>query len=191
MIDRKVIMSNIEYSQNFLNSKELVRELIEKANIQKNDYIIEIGPGKGIITDVLSEYAKKTTAIEFDKKLYDQLVKENRKDNVEYVYSDFLKYKLPTREDYKVFSNIPFQITADIIRKLTERWSSPKEIFLIVQKEAAKKYCGIPQQKYEGLRASILKSRYKIKIMYEFKKSDFSPRPHVDTVLLYMKKKEI
>lgn len=183
-------MSNIKYSQNFLNNKELVRQLIELANIQGNDYVIEIGPGKGIITDILSEYAKKITAIEFDKKLYDQLMKKNKKENIEYVYSDFLKYKLPTRREYKVFSNIPFQITADIIRKLTERWNSPEEIFLIVQKEAAKKYCGIPQQKYEGLRASILKLRYETKIIYEFAKSDFSPRPHVDTVLLHMKKKK-
>lgn len=182
-------MNPIKYSQNYLKSNSLVRKLVEKAHINDKDYVIEIGAGKGRITDVLAHYAWKVTAIEYDVKLYEKLVNEHSRDNVEYVHADFLNYALPKYGSYKIFSNIPFQITADIIRKLTEAENPPEEIFLIVQKEAAKKYCGIPFQKYEGLRAAILKAQYEMHILHRFQKTDFTPVPNVEIVLLHCKKK--
>lgn len=184
-------MAHIEYSQNFLISNALVCKLIEKAQIRSEDYVIEVGPGKGKITDILAQYAGRVTAIEYDIKLYEQLLKEHNWNNVEYIHADFLKYNLPSNDVYKIFSNIPFQITADIIRKLTETINSPKEIFLIMQKEAAKKYCGMPFQKYEGLRAAILKPQYEIKQIHSFEKTDFKPIPNVEIVMLHFRKKNM
>ena len=154
-------MQNLKNSQNFLINKNLVRNLIVKSKLEKNDTVIEIGPGKGIITNLLEEYVGNVIAIEYDENLF-----------------------------RIVFSNIPFQITADIIKKITEYNNSAEEIFLIVQKEAAKKYCGIPYQKYEGLRAAVIKAQYHVEIMHTFNRSDFSPSPKVDTVLLHLKQKK-
>lgn len=183
-------MPNIRNSQNFLYDQELVEKLVN-AKIDKNDYVIEIGPGKGTITDVLARHASKVTAIEFDETLYQLLLEKHHSENVEYIYGDFLKYKLPPKGKYKVFSNIPFQITADIIHKLTESSNLPTDIYLIVQKEAAKKYCGMPLQKYEGLQAAIVKNLYDLEILYNFKRTDFKPTPNVDIVLLHLKKNPI
>lgn len=113
-------MKNLGYSQNFLVNKKLVERLISKSNIDVTDYVIEIGPGKGIITDVLSQHAGEVVAVEYDQELYNNLVRYHSHDNVTYIFGDFLKYKLPLNRRYKIFSNIPFQITADIIRKLTD-----------------------------------------------------------------------
>ena len=147
-------MKNLGYSQNFLVNKKLVERLISKSNIDVTDYVIEIGPGKGIITDVLSQHAGEVVAVEYDQELYNNLVRYHSHDNVTYIFGDFLKYKLPLNRRYKIFSNIPFQITADIIRKLTDDVNPPSDINIIIQREAAKKNCGIPLQKYEGFRAA-------------------------------------
>lgn len=155
-------MKNLGYSQNFLVNKKLVERLISKSNIDVTDYVIEIGPGKGIITDVLSQHAGEVVAVEYDQELYNNLVRYHSHDNVTYIFGDFLKYKLPLNRRYKIFSNIPFQITADIIRKLTDDVNPPSDINIIIQREAAKKNCGIPLQKYEGFRAAIIKAQYKV-----------------------------
>ena len=63
-------MKNLGYSQNFLVNKKLVERLISKSNIDVTDYVIEIGPGKGIITDVLSQHAGEVVAVEYDQELY-------------------------------------------------------------------------------------------------------------------------
>lgn len=180
---------DLKNSQNFLKNKKLVESLIQKSNITLDDVVLEIGPGKGIITEILSVYAKRVIAVEYDKKLYNDLVKSNKNDNIEYIYNDIMKTKLPLGK-YKVFSNIPFQITSDIIKKLTENTNCPDDIYLIVQREAAKKYCGIPFQKIEGLRASILKLKYNVSIDYLFERTDFTPVPSVDIVLLHFSKRK-
>ena len=179
-------MKNLGYSQNFLVNKKLVERLISKSNIDVTDYVIEIGPGKGIITDVLSQHAGEVVAVEYDQELYNNLVRYHSHDNVTYIFGDFLKYKLPLNRRYKIFSNIRFQITADIIRKLTDDVNPPSDINIIIQREAAKKNCGIPLQKYEGFRAAIIKAQYKVEITHSFKRSDFFPSPNVDTVMLHM-----
>lgn len=120
------------------------------------------------------------------QELYNNLVRYHSHDNVTYIFGDFLKYKLPLNRRYKIFSNIPFQITADIIRKLTDDVNPPSDINIIIQREAAKKNCGIPLQKYEGFRAAIIKAQYKVEITHSFKRSDFFPSPNVDTVMLHM-----
>lgn len=183
-------MQNLKNSQNFLIDKKLVESLILKSKLGKTDTVIEIGPGKGIITNLLAEYVNNVIAIEYDENLHRTLVLQNKFENIDYVHGDFLKYQLPSNQKYKVFSNIPFQITADIIKKITEDKNPAEEIFLIVQKEAAKKYCGVPYQKYEGLRAVIIKAQYEVGIIHAFNKYDFSPAPNVDTVLLHLKRKK-
>ena len=98
-------MKNLGYSQNFLVNKKLVERLISKSNIDVTDYVIEIGPGKGIITDVLSQHAGEVVAVEYDQELYNNLVRYHSHDNVTYIFGDFLKYKLPLNRRYKIFSN--------------------------------------------------------------------------------------
>lgn len=68
-------MADIKYSQNFIRNKAVVKYLVKQAGIEKSDYVIEIGPGRGAITDILSEYADRVTAVEYDEKLYERLGK--------------------------------------------------------------------------------------------------------------------
>lgn len=115
-------MKNLGYSQNFLVNKKLVERLISKSNIDVTDYVIEIGPGKGIITDVLSQHAGEVVAVEYDQELYNNLVRYHSHDNVTYIFGDFLKYKLPLNRRYKIlFIGIPIFIRRSIHTMIPSR----------------------------------------------------------------------
>ena len=108
--------NNIPYtvSQNFLTCRKTIDRLIRIARLQNSDTVLEIGAGKGHITNALSDKCKKIISYEIDKHLYDRL-KYQISSNVCLRHGDFLKCRLP-HEQYKVFANIPFSITTSIIK---------------------------------------------------------------------------
>lgn len=181
--------SSIKYTQNFLISDLLVKKLINKTNINQHDLVLDIGSGKGILTKALSKRAGTVLSIEKDKDLFLGLCNEYKQyENVKVLNEDFLNYKLPKKK-FKVFSNIPFNITAQIFSKIT---NSPffEEGCFIVQKEYAKKICGNPYSSKNQKESLIMKYSFDINVLYEFKKSDFSPKPSVNIVFLHLLKKE-
>lgn len=174
-------------SQNFLTSSKTIQRLLRLTSINKNDSVIEIGCGKGHITKELIKICNDVDAFEIDYKLYDKL--QNKFGNTEKLnlkYMDFLKADLPKHEPYKVFSNIPFSITSDIIRKLTAAKNPPSEMWLIMEKGAAKRFMGNPN---DTLSSIIVKPFFEMKIKYYFQRQDFHPMPSVDTVLLHFIRK--
>jgi len=186
---RKIVRNSVKYSQNFLRDTRLVQRLVEKSSIAPSDLVIDIGSGKGIIADILSTRCKKVIAVEADPELADRL-KQKFKGilNIQIQTGDFLALNLPS-EPYKVFSNIPFNRTADIIRKLVNTLQSPSDTYLIVQKESALKFIGTPLSK-ETLFSVMIKPWFELSIEYNFQRSDFEPRPNIDIVLLRIRKRE-
>lgn len=180
---------NIKDSQNFLHNKKLVEELINKSKINKNDLVLEIGAGKGILTTSLIKVCKKVVAIEFDSVLANKLKEEFKNSNVEVVEMDFLNYNLPN-ENYKVFSNIPFNITASIINKLLDSKNPPTQTFLIMQYEAFLKYAGAPFYK-DSFKSLQYKRFFNTNIVHTFSKFDFKPAPNAKIVLAHFLFKEI
>jgi 23S rRNA (adenine-N6)-dimethyltransferase len=180
---------NIKDSQNFLHNKKLVEELINKSKINKNDLVLEIGAGKGILTTSLIKVCKKVVAIEFDSVLANKLKEEFKNSNVEVVEMDFLNYNLPN-ENYKVFSNIPFNITASIINKLLDSKNPPTQTFLIMQYEAFLKYAGAPFYK-DSFKSLQYKPFFNTNIVHTFSKFDFKPAPNAKIVLAHFLFKEI
>lgn len=186
---RKSLRKRVAYSQNFLKDKRLVSKLLAKSSINKNDTVYEIGSGPGIITGELIKVCKGVVAFEIDANLCNEL--KNSFSNVlglKICSGDFLSHTLP-RSAYKVFSNIPFNITADIIKKLTQAPNPPKDSYLIVQKEAAAKYAGKPYGKEETQISVLIKPWFELTIVYQFKRSDFYPKPKVSPVLLRIRKR--
>ncbi|MCE5209517.1 MAG: 23S ribosomal RNA methyltransferase Erm [Chloroflexi bacterium] len=172
---------NLCVSQNFLKDPRLVASLINRSSIHAEDVVYEIGPGKGIITIQLANRCKQVVAIEKDAALSSALrQKFVHQSNLTIHTGDFLSHPLP-REPYKVFSNIPFNITSAIVARLTTTTNPPEDAYLVMQKEAAEMYLGKP---YESLRSVLLQPWFKPEVMYQFQRSDFTPQPHVDTALL-------
>lgn len=189
-------------AQNFLISPKLVRRLVGMSTIGPSDTVYEIGPGNGIITAALARVARKVIAIEKDPELVRRLRERFRLfDNVEIVEKDFLGYSFRTRpcdiaslsvarrarsSEYKIFANIPYNITAQIVRKILHERSNLSEAYLILQKEAAKKFSGAPR---ETLFSILAKPLFEFQILSQLRRNDFWPIPNVDSVLLSIKRR--
>lgn len=172
--------TRIRYSQNFLKSSVLVQQLLNLSSITNDDVVLEIGPGQGIITQELIKRCKNIVAYEIDTNLYEKL--HNRFQEIELHHEDFILAKLPYKP-YKVFSNIPFNITSEIVKKLIFAENPPVDSYLIMQKEAALKFAGKPLAHNNSLMSLLLQTRFQPSIEYSFQKNDFYPMPSVDTVL--------
>ncbi len=177
---------NIHHTQNFLKDPRLVARLLDRCNLRQEDLVVEIGPGKGIITEKLSRVCKQVIAVEKDPHLVGLLrAKFAQTPNVTIHAGDFLDYRLP-HEQYKVFANIPFNITSAIVTRLTTAGYPPVEATLSMQKEAAEMYLGKP---HESLRTILLKPWFEVELVHCFRRQDFSPVPRVDVVLLRFRKR--
>ncbi len=178
---------NIRDSQNFLCDTNLVKKIIDISSINKNDLVIEIGPGSGIITEQLSLKAEKVVGIEFDQELYLNLLnKFKTNNNISILNENFLNYSLPEKENYKIFSNIPFNLTSKILSKILSSSNPPQDMYLIMQYEAFLNYVGEPLNK-ESYKSLLYKPKYEIKEIYKFNREDFYPVPSVDIVLINFK----
>jgi 16S rRNA A1518/A1519 N6-dimethyltransferase RsmA/KsgA/DIM1 with predicted DNA glycosylase/AP lyase activity len=178
------VKDSIRYSQNFVTNPDLVSALLDKSSIGREDTVYEIGSGLGMITAKLARRCKQVVAVETDRRLYERLKgKFGYVDNVMLICGDFLAQALPS-EPYKVFSNIPFNITADIVRKLVESENPPLDAYLFVQKEAAKKLSGSPFGAQETQFSVLTKPRFEYRVIHKLARTDFQPPPAVDVVLL-------
>ena len=166
--------------QNFLIDKNVAQREVENANITQDDVVLEIGPGKGILTNLLAEKAKKVIAIEIDKKLVDTL---DLPENVELINEDALKVdfkKLPRFN--KIVSNLPFQISSPITFKILEY--DFDLALLIYQKEFADRMVAKPGSKnYSRLSVNVYYKAEceKLEIV---PKTCFQPQPKVDSAVI-------
>src|SRR5689334_2930332 len=177
----------IRLAQNFLRSPALAQQLIAMSTIGPSDVVYDLGAGDGIITVALARVAGRVVAIEKDPELVRSLRDRCRPfQNVEIVEKDFLGYSFGTSE-YKIFANIPYNLTSLIVRKILYERSNLTESYLILQKEAAKKFSGCPG---ETLVSILAKPFFEFQILFQLRRTDFWPVPNVDSVLLVIKRRK-
>lgn len=172
-------------SQNFIKFSELAAELIASSNISQNDLVLEIGPGHGVITKQLIKVCRQVIAVEKDPTLAQKLI-DSTKDipNLEIHLDDFLKFKLPA-SPYKVFANIPFSLTAEIISRFLKSTPLPESMYFLMQFEAAQKFVGQP----ESQSSLLCKPWYEIKIIGDIDRSNFTKKPQIIVVFVEFKKR--
>lgn len=152
------IKANKSLGQNFLIKEEVVEAIVENSQIQKEDLVIEIGPGLGTLTKYLLEKAGQVVCIELDKKMLTIL--EDRfslYENFELINQDVLKVDLKKliqkeKEDknlqsVKIVANLPYYITTPIIMKLLEEELPLESITVMIQKEVANRLIATPRTK--------------------------------------------
>lgn len=171
----------IAYSQNLLRDVNLVRKLVDQSSIGPDDVVLEIGPGRGILTRVLAERSAHVIAVELDERMAGPLARQLADvSNATLFTGDARAFPLPTTP-YKVFANVPYRITAEIVAKLTSGVSPPSDAWLAVQREAAERFIGVPATTLVAVR---LAPWFGTEIVHMFRRSDFQPRAAVDSVLL-------
>lgn len=171
------------YSQYFLRSPALIKELIGHSSIKHGDTVYDIGAGSGTISSVLAERCKSVVAIELEPRIAAKL-RENmaRYSNVMVFEGDFLTMPLP-KTPYKIFANIPFHLSSPILHKITEAANPPAATYLVVQKQFANKL--LPSSdRFTGQLGMIIGPEFAVRIRRPLQRTDFWPHPNVDTVLL-------
>lgn len=179
---------NIKDSQNFLHNRILIEKLLDTSNLTKDDIVIEIGPGKGIITEALDKRCKQVTAVEYDEELYRNLLTREW-NNTSIIHADFLCYEFPNDTKVKIFSNIPFNMTTDIFMKILDNFQVIEDFYIIMQREAAERFIGAPY-KPESLKSLLFKPIFTSSIIHIFNNTDFYPVPNIDIVMVHFHKKE-
>lgn len=171
------------HSQNFIRRAELVEELLALTDIGSHDLVVEIGPGRGVITRELVKRAGRVIAVEQDSGFAEELSRLDAQASFELAICDFMEWQLP-QEKYKVFSNIPFNYTADIVNKLTSAENLPTDMYLVMQEDAALRFAGMPYQK-NSLISTLIKLDFSVKILRKLDQENFEPRPNVNVVFVH------
>ena len=178
--------------QNFLKSKEAVRLIISATDIQKGDVVLEVGPGKGVLTAELLSAGAKVIAVEKDEMLVNhlqELFKEEIKsgsltliagDILEFKPEDLKKYS----EQYKIAANIPYYITGVFLRKFLETEFQPTKMVLLVQKEVAQRI--VAKDGKESILSISVKAYGTPKYVKTVQAKYFSPAPKVDSAIIFI-----
>ncbi len=171
------------FGQNFLINKGVLKTIIEAAHLNSEDTVLEIGPGTGVLTLALAERVKKVMAVEKDVRMI-KVLKETLKDfeNVEIIRGDILKLNLEIK-NYKVVGNLPFYLSAPVIRKFLEIVEAkPQSMIFIIQKEVAQRICSKPPR--TNLLAVSVQLYAEPKIISYISKKSFWPQPEVDAAII-------
>ncbi|MDR1401316.1 MAG: 16S rRNA (adenine(1518)-N(6)/adenine(1519)-N(6))-dimethyltransferase RsmA [Endomicrobium sp.] len=169
-----------KYGQNFLIDKNVANNIVKAADLKKQDKVLEIGPGKGILTKIIQSQAKHLTAVEIDNNLFRKLsnyITLNNIKNTKIINEDFLRYNVPTAK-FKIISNLPYNTATAMIQKFLplKNWTYA---ILMLQKEVARRLSAHPETKSYGY-ISIFTSCYaECKILFDVSPKCFNPQPKV------------
>lgn len=178
------------FGQNFLKDNNILRKITEVINPQKNDKIIEIGPGEGALTKLLSNSGADVTAIEIDKRVIEHL-KETYPE-VKIINQDFLEIDLTHfgSSDLRVVGNIPYNITSPIIFKLIENYYLIRDAVFMVQYEVAKRMTAKKGTKDYGILSVLLSYFADTEFCFKVSPNVFYPKPKVFSAVVKIKFKK-
>ena len=204
----KKIKPKKSLGQNWLKDVKVLEKIIQASQLNKNDNILEIGPGKGVLTERLRACAGRIIMVEKDRYLAESNARnfqlpllnfQSISDNLSYKFKnksgvisgDVLKINLPELikgnnfENYKVVANIPYYITGKLIKLLLETEYSPEVMILLVQKEVAERICA--QKGKMNILAVAVQYFGKAEIIDYVSRKSFEPVPRVDSAIIRIK----
>ena len=180
--------------QNFLIDASIVQGIVDAAEIQPGERVLEIGPGIGTLTQGLAEAGAEVTAVELDKKLPAVLAETLKAyDNVTIVPGDILKVNLPEimgEGPFKVAANLPYYITTPILMALLERHLPITRMVTMVQKEVAERMIAKPGSRTYGALSVAVQYYTEPEIVLDVPPRSFVPAPEVDSVVIACKVRE-
>ncbi len=184
MIDS--IRAKKSLGQNFLRDPHYLNKIADAARIGPNDQVIEIGPGLGHLTHVLTQRARKVLAIEVDDRLIPLLQDEfGATRNFDLLHADALEYDYDSLSgSWKVVANLPYYISTPLIQKLILHRSKFVSLTLMLQKEVAERIAAPAGGKEYGF-LSVLVQLYAVpRIEFKVPAGAFTPRPEVDSAVM-------
>lgn len=192
ILEKYNLRTKKKFGQNFLIDSNIIQNIVSCSNIDKATCVIEIGPGIGALTQVLSRYAKKVICYEIDtrfKPVYDEFLQS---DTIEIIFQDFLTVNIKEeieklKQEYEkvcIVANLPYYITTQIIEKVIVSNCAIDSLVIMVQKEVAKKYTS----GYKNPLLLMIEDIGTISYSFTVSKQVFLPAPHVDSAVLKITK---
>lgn len=185
----------MKLGQNFLIDNNIANKIIDLADLNKNENVIEIGPGRGILTERILDKVDQLTAIEIDDRLVDELKTRFSKEveekrliliNNDALKADWHQFKTP----FTVVSNLPYQISSPILFLLQELGEKVGRMILMLQMEVANRLAANPGTKEYGAITVFLQNDFEITKLFKVSPFVFSPRPEVESVVLSLVRRE-
>lgn len=171
--------------QNFLVDDNIAKKIVASLEIERNNTIIEIGPGRGVLTKYIQELTDNFYAVELDRSIFEDL-KLKYGESINLIHKDFLKIDFDSdiRSDdrsvkFKVIGNIPYNITTEILFRLFESADRIDSAVLMMQKEVAKRLTAVPDTKDYGILAIQTQLHTVPKILFNVPPTAFFPKPNV------------
>ncbi len=198
ILEKYKIKANKDLGQNFLINDDVIEKIIEKSQIEKNDLIIEIGPGLGVLTNLLLEKSDNVVAIELDKRMVEIISKRFiLKNNLQIINEDVLKVDLnklinerkkqTNINKVKIVANLPYYISTPIIMKLLEEKLEIDEIIVMVQKEVAQRLVAKTGTKDVGAITYAVEYFSEAEKVIDVPKESFIPSPKVESAVIKLK----
>lgn len=177
-----------KYGQNFLIDKNIIGKIIAEINPQKDDTIIEIGPGQGALTQHLLNKCDNFFAVEIDGRAIEKL--QSEMDSLKIIKGDFLKLDLTEfateKQKIRIAGNIPYNITKPIVLKLIENRSIINDAVLMVQYEVAKKLTAEISDDEYGILSVLMKYFTSTEICFKVSPGVFFPKPKVSSAVVHI-----
>ncbi|KKS26114.1 MAG: Ribosomal RNA small subunit methyltransferase A [Parcubacteria group bacterium GW2011_GWA2_42_11] len=188
LIKKYALSPNKLLGQNFLVDRLALAKIISAAELSKDDTVLEVGPGLGILTRELAKNAGRVVAVEKDKQLaaiMQNILQEEKINNVEIIAGDILKFSMlfnDKKNNYKFVANIPYYLTSHLIRVFLESDNPPSLMVLMLQKEVAQRICAQPPKM--SLLAAATQFYADVKNIAVIPKKSFWPMPKVDSAII-------
>ena len=179
--------------QNFLIDDSVLTNIVEGAEVDDKDFVIEIGPGVGTLTAKLLMKAKKVTSIELDNDLIPILQEElGQYENFSLIHNDALKVDfnalMEGEESVKLVANLPYYVTTPIIVKLLKDGYNFKSLTIMIQKEVAERIDAEPNCKEYGALSVLVQYYCNTSIVRKVAPSCFIPRPKVESIVIKLER---
>lgn len=186
-MDKKYAMKR--FGQNFLQDEIILNQIVNSINITGKN-IIEIGPGKGALSKLILQKAKKLVAFEIDYNLANFLKDEIKNENFILLNEDFLKIDLSIYKNYSIVANIPYNITTPILFKIFENYLNFDDVILMVQKEVAERICAEPGTTNYGKLTVTTANFAKASKLFDISPKAFYPSPKVTSSVIHLQMKK-
>ena len=173
-----------KFGQNFLYDKNIARKIVAAADLNPSDSVLEIGPGKGVLTELISEKAKELIAVELDGALAGKLKERFASvPNIKIENQDFMDFSFPEKKHFKIIANLPYYIATAIIQKFLPARGWERAV-VMVQKEVGQRITAKPRSKIYGALSLFCQYFAEAEVLFTVPPSCFSPAPKVDSVVI-------
>ena len=194
ILNRFKLRADKKLGQNFLIDENVVRQIVEAAELNEADTVLEVGPGIGTLTQGLAESRAQVVAVELDTRLLPVLATTlEGYDNVRVVHGDILKVNIMEEvgaPEFKVCANLPYYITTPIIFALLEKRLPMERLVAMVQKEVAERMAAQPGGKDYGALSVAIQYYTEPEIAFIVPPTSFIPAPAVDSAVIVCKRRE-